>query len=527
MRETKNKKLFGILFFVFNAFLTVVVLPARANNLVISNVSLQDRDSSADTAIVQFDLSWDNSWRTPTNHDAVWVVLKVTINSGTPVHGNMKNAGTDPAGTSPGTSASNDLEIYVPSDKVGAFIRRKSTGSGTVSTHNVRLKLDYAAAGAADTDTISVKVIGIEMVYIPTSPFYAGDTSSTGSLKQGSGDTDPWYISSEGAINVNQLVSDGYYYVSGSNAGESSTGAEFTIPAAFPKGYAAFYCMKYPITEGQWVDFINNIGSSAQTNRDITSNTNGGKNSDSVVKRNSISQAAGVASTSRSDRPVSYISWMDLSAYLDWVGLRPMTELEYEKICRGPLSAVSGEYAWGSTNLTAAVTISGSAELGLETVLTNSANANYNSTTFSRGDDFLGSEYVFGPLRAGIFATASSTREAAGASYYGVMQMSGDLWERVVTIGNSTGIAYTGGHGDGTVDVVASYEGNANTSGWVSGDGTASHGVTGATGAGEKGGAWDSANTALRISDRSKAANTDTARANNYGGRGVRTYDGS
>ena len=30
-----------------------------------------------------------------------------------------------------------------------------------------------------------------------------------------------------------------------------------------------------------------------------------------------------------------HISWSDMSAYLDWSGLRPMTELEYEKACRG------------------------------------------------------------------------------------------------------------------------------------------------------------------------------------------------
>ena len=44
---------------------------AAANNLTISNVSVEDRDATLNTAIVEFDVSWDNSWRNVTNYDAV------------------------------------------------------------------------------------------------------------------------------------------------------------------------------------------------------------------------------------------------------------------------------------------------------------------------------------------------------------------------------------------------------------------------------------------------------------------------
>ena len=44
----------------------------------------------------------------------------------------------------------------------------------------------------------------------------------------------------------------------------------------------------------------------------------------------------------------NWLSWADVAAYLDWSGLRPMTELEFEKACRGPNAPVAGEYAWGS-----------------------------------------------------------------------------------------------------------------------------------------------------------------------------------
>ena len=46
--------------------------------------------------------------------------------------------------------------------------------------------------------------------------------------------------------------------------------------------------------------------------------------------------------------PCNFLSWMDLAAYLDWAALRPMTELEFEKICRGPNPPIAGEYVWGT-----------------------------------------------------------------------------------------------------------------------------------------------------------------------------------
>ena len=38
-------------------------------------------------------------------------------------------------------------------------------------------------------------------------------------------------------------------------------------------------------------------------------------------------------------------------AFADWAGLRSMTELEYEKACRGPLEPVAGEYAFGTNEI--------------------------------------------------------------------------------------------------------------------------------------------------------------------------------
>ncbi len=498
-----------------------------ANNLSISNVALTDRNPTANTVVVEFDASWSNSWRTKINHDAVWLTVRLFDPTVSPTNKKLCNvsaSGLNPTGSSVGTSSV--LELYVPSDKTGAFLRRSTYGGvGSVSSADVRIKVDYSSCGFDATDEVSASIFAIEMVYVPQGEFYSGDyDTSVGSLHQGSGDADPWLVSSEGAISVTNAASDGYRYVSASQSGESSSGEVFTVPTAYPKGFQPFYAMKHEITEGQWVEFFNSLPTnSARQSRDLTDNLH--KNSDSVVSRNTLSCSGTtlVCSSSRPDRSLSYLTWMDLAAFLDWAGLRPMTELEFEKMARGPLMPLRGEFAWGSTSLTAAETLSGS-EDGTESVSTSGANVHYNNISLAGGDG--GS----GPLRAGIFASSATTRESAGAGYYGALDLSGNLLERVVTIGNATGRAFTGGHGDGYLSTVTGYEGNANVSGWVQLDATdSSRGVTGATGSGFRGGSWSdqSSGARLRISDRNQAATTSTAASNNFGGRGVRTYDGT
>jgi hypothetical protein len=214
---------------------------------------------------------------------------------------------------------------------------------------------------------------------------------------------------------------------------------------------------------------------------------------------------------------------MDLAAFLDWDALRPMTELEFEKMSRGPLLPSAGEYIWGNQTISSGVAISGTTEDGTENVTTPNANANYNNSTFTGGDSSLGVGYNQGPLRGGIFAGSNSTRASSGASYYGVMDLGGNLKEHVVTIGNTSGLVFTGSEGTGAL----TSSGYAINLDWPGIDPTPANGVDGAIGSGFRGGSWaDSANY-LRTSDRIEAALTSTAALNTFGGRGVRTYDGN
>jgi formylglycine-generating enzyme required for sulfatase activity len=207
----------------------------------------------------------------------------------------------------------------------------------------------------------------------------------------------------------------------------------------------------------------------------------------------------------------NFLSWMDGAAYSDWAGLRPMTELEFEKACRGLETPVANEYAWGTA------TVAGNAYTLENDNATNEGIAsNYSTSTGNASYDITDGS-IDGPLRVGIFAANADNqgRITAGASYYGIMELSGNLWERAVTVGNATGRDFTGLHGNGAL----STNGHANETAWP---GLTSGEVTGATGSGFRGGSWNSAATYMRVSARFYAAFSNSNRVNNYGFRAVR-----
>ncbi len=513
--------IFVLVFFSFFA-------EASANNLDLSDGMLVGQNDSENTIKIQFDVSWDNSWRDSVNYDAAWVFVKFSRDRGTSwEHATLKDYGTNPDGFSAGNATSVDL--IVPFDKKGCFIQRSEYGSGTLETSSIKLVWDYGADDVGDADAnganTTIKVFGVEMVHVSEGSFQIGDADAdqTGCFKGGNAVNLPASVNSENAITFNGNSNGPYYYQSGGNSGEFSTGYTFTVSSSFPKGYGAFYVMKYEISHGQWIDFFNTLGDTQKIARDITSSNFNGKNSDSVFKRNAVrwlsSGDATMVNGREHDRACNFISWMDLCAYADWAGLRPMTEFEYEKACRGPLSPVDDEYAWGNTTIVAAGTISGT-ENGTETIATVGANCCYNDGTFNNGDGGKG------PLRCGIFATSSSDRTESGAGYYGAMELCGNVWERCVTVGNTQGLNFIGSHGDGTLTDV----GNATNSDWPGIDSDVSNGVTGSDGSGFRGGGWyESANGKLSLSNRQWAARSDTSRSNSllnywgYGGRCVRT----
>src|SRR5205814_1580703 len=83
--------------------------------------------------------------------------------------------------------------------------------------------------------------------------------------------------------------------------------------------------------------------------------------------------APNVYTAARPSRACNYLQWEDETAYLDWAALRPLTELEYEKVCRGTNPPVGFEGAWGTSYGTKGIAISGT-EDGTETITNYGAN---------------------------------------------------------------------------------------------------------------------------------------------------------
>jgi formylglycine-generating enzyme required for sulfatase activity len=477
-------------FYVFSALLLSAPF-CLANNINVSNVTLTGFNVAQDYGLVQFDLSWENSWRDDFNWDAAWVFVKYQQTGGSGWEHARLNTTAGNHTIPSGYACSVGLtDAY----GVGVFIYRNAAGSGNNSLTNVQLRWEYGANSLADGSTVTIKVFAVETVYVTQGEFYVGDAD----LDQPNcfyeyGTTSPFRVAGEGALSMGQT--SGYLWANSGVYIETAT-----LPAAFPKGYAAFYCMKYEISQGEWVDFFNTLNDARKATRDITGSS--GKNSDGVVYRNTVSWATADATCTRPDCACNYLSWADGVAFADWAGLRPMTELEFEKTCRGNQSVVDDEFAWGTANITAATTISGT-ENGTETITNSGANCCYGGVTFTGGDGGQG------PLRCGIFAKSATTREQAGASFYGIMELSGNLYERAVTLGNSTGRGFTGSHGDGSLDGI----GDANVSNWPG---------TNATGAGFRGGYWQNANSHVRLSHRNNAGYADAFRSNGNGFRCVR-----
>jgi len=143
----------------------------------------------------------------------------------------------------------------------------------------------------------------------------------------------------------------------------------------------------------------------------------------------------------------------DMAAYLDWSGLRLMTELEYEKSCRGPLTPISGEYAWGN----AQIIYQNNYVLSSAFTPEEGIGSGYSTSTgnVSMAIDF-NSSYV---MRAGIFAAnpLSTGRMTSGSGYYGAMELTGNVDEITVGIHNAAGQSYTGAHGNGELSILGKH----------------------------------------------------------------------
>jgi len=484
----KSKKIFSMRA-IFALLLFAFGVNSNANNVQITGTSVSGSD-------ITFNISWENSWNAsvaPANWDAVWVFVKYQdCNTKLWSHVNLNASGH---------SVGSPLQVDTVTDNKGVFLRRSAVGGGNIASTSVTLSMNLPAG------TYNYKVYGVEMVNIPQGNFQIGDGASS--------------------YTYNNVTIDNTAQTNGLTASALNATYSAAVPATYPMGYNAFYCMKYEISQEQYADFLNSLTFTQQKNRVVTDPISAAgsyamfptfqyRNGLAIVTPGSngaIPAVFGCDATSGTPNgtndgqniAMTMLSWADLASYLDWAALRPMTELEYEKVCRGPLTRISNEYPWGSTELTQ--THSG--------FLNNAyMNNETSSTTVNNGMCVYGvANPAYGPLRVGALATGSSGRLSAGAAYYGVMEMGGNVWERVFGTYYAAGVAFNGTLGDGTIDSI----GFANQATWNGSNNAAN------TGIGSRGGSFYDTASYLRTSDRYFIVNTSSNdRSVNVGGRGVR-----
>jgi formylglycine-generating enzyme required for sulfatase activity len=487
----KNKILLG--FFLFAANI------ASANNLLISSPTVVG-------ANLQFTISWDNSWNSslqPSNWDGVWVFVKrQACSDNLWAHALLSTVSGDHSVTG------GVLQVDAVADGMGVFIRRSALGNGNIATSTVTLALQ-TAANAVD----NFQVLGIEMVNIPQGNFIIGDNCSSATFYN------MWITSATQAAGLGVQTN----YVS------NGWGSGGPLLSTFPLGVNSFYSMKYEISQQQYASFLNSLTFTQQLARTAV-------NPASAVGSFAIATAAtpcrnfikirtsgvttftpavygcdlnnnGIFDEAADGQNIAcgWLTWSDLMAYLDWASLRPMTEFEYEKICRGASPAsLCNEYVWGSTAITQAVSSS----------LNNAGQVSETSTAAGNGlCAFGGNPTSNGPLRCGFAAGAATNKAQAGGSWYGVMEMAGNVWEQCVGGRDNYNYGgFTSACGDGTLTSA----GAANTANWPPTGGGQGGGII-------RGGGFADGGGPQRISDRVQhASNPNQIRNQSIGGRGVR-----
>ena len=105
-----------------------------ANNIQVNNVLLTGQNTTEGFVLVEFDLSWENSWRIdagPSNWDAAWVFIKYRYNNGDWEHATLNYV--DGTGTGDGHTVPAGSTIDPTADGVGAYFYRDSNGTGHVN----------------------------------------------------------------------------------------------------------------------------------------------------------------------------------------------------------------------------------------------------------------------------------------------------------------------------------------------------------------------------------------------------------
>ena len=290
-----------------------------------------------------------------------------------------------------------------------------------------------------------------------------------------------------------------------------------TLQANYPTGFNSFYVMKYEISQEQWVRFLNKLEYNQQKLRTIgdqldgltvgryvygTSNRNGitigSRDNGAIVFVNNLTDDMNNEFAQTDDGQTvacNYLSPADMLAYADWCGLRPLSEMEYEKMSRPPYPEVPLLREWAGGAPADIVQPAGNSLANARTAQEKINTNNGRKVNVNAGGS-LG-----GPVRVGCTAENAASRTEAGASFWGILDLSGNLSEIYYACTNGHGRNFSdvlAAHGDGMLvaNSTAATAGNTdmNPGYWPQ---TANSFIL-------RGGNFQSNNSELAVSDRSK-----------------------
>ena len=477
---------------------------ANGNNVEITNITYDEINNA-----LNFNISWDNGFYVNSDwSDHIYIFAKyrnANANSWERVlfepSGHTDDQPDMLFSMAPNSPMIDGKRLAVMAGHQGAFTSGTQGGNCTA----------YLADNI-DFFHPSFKVFGIEMIQISNvgNDYYLGDGTSENRWHKGDDTTQTYFW---------EQVS-----LSTATVGNGPDDINTTHPNGIPVTTIPSHVfrppnniMKYEISQIQYVEFLNSLNRAAQNNR-VATDISGTSITDVYVFTETPTVASFTRNGIRCDATlpnggpitfycdyngngipneyddgqniaINYLSGEDLFAYLDWAGLLPINELEYEQICRGSFSSVPNEYAWGTSGYTNAFINSG--------------------PTAGSAEEYLNGTPINGPMvssqqpgRCGIAATATTNRVTSGASAYGIMDLSGNVAELVVSLNTVEAFNSNMTFGDGEIDNFGNGDEN-----WVKQ-------VIG------KGFYQNSPGGAKSVSHRELNGNPFSARIAFYGGRG-------
>ena len=425
-----------------------------SNNLQITNVTYDEGNNT-----LNFDISWDNAFYVNSDwQDHVYIFAKYKNSNGSSwdrvmfeLSGHSDDATLMTFGIAPSSLLLDGKRLGM---KAGHFSTFSSGTQGANCTALLADNIDFFHP--------SFKVFGIEMVQISNTgnDYYLGDGTSENRWHKGDDTTEAYLWEQVPSASI--------------NVGNGPDDINTTLPIGILVASISEHIfrppnniMKYEISQIQYVEFLNSLNRTAQNNR-VGTDISGTSITDVFVMTETPTVATFTRNGIRVDAtlpnggPVTfycdyngngipnenddgqnialnYLSGEDLFAFLDWSGLTPLNEMEYEQICRGSFNPVPNEFAWGTSGYTHAFINSG--------------------PTYGTPEEYLNQTPLIGPMvssqnpmRCGGAATATTNRVTSGASAYGIMELSGNVSELVISLRTANSFNTIVNGSDGSID---------------------------------------------------------------------------